>query len=325
MHIEPERVRTLREHKGWSPEALAVRTDKLKGEDGRSLAVGAKTIRRLEGGENRKPRANTLCGLAKALGVELGVLTGELPMPGERKPEISKPSVQVAALIRPRYRLAYALTKQRYGVPASALIEMAPLLFTLLAEGSLRQRRERLTRVREAIAELRGQHDAAGRLAYGLGAYRAEDIADGEEASIEASDVFGRMVPEESYDAEGDLDATNPFADYLKLLADDLDAAERVEVEEGTAWADAPDGFPEYLVCSADLDRIVASSERARFGLERGHVRLADMPNELLADEAVAERVRWIEERVPEEEWSQWTSMITLIDLDLPSDAGAVG
>ncbi|WP_406721602.1 helix-turn-helix transcriptional regulator [Thioclava litoralis] len=324
MQIKPKRVRTLRENKGWSPETLAERTSKLKGEDGRSLAVSAKTIRRLEGGQKHRPRANTLCGLAKALGVERGVLTGDQPMPDERRPENSKPSVQIAALIRPRYRLAYALTKQRYGVPASALIEMAPLLFTLLAEGSLRRRRELLARAREAIAVLNGQHDAAGRLAYGLAAYRAEDIADGEEASIEASDVFGRMIPEGSYDASADPDATNPFADYLKHLSDDLDATARVEVEEGTAWADAPDGFPAYAVCRTDLDRIVASSPRARFGLEQGHVRLADMPDELLADHATAERVRWIEERVPEEEWVEWTAMIASIDLDQSSDVGAV-
>ncbi|WP_176082970.1 helix-turn-helix transcriptional regulator [Martelella sp. HB161492] len=323
MHIEPKRVRTLRENKGWSPEALAGRTSKLKGEDGRSLAISAKTIRRLECSDNHKPRANTLCSLARALGVESGVLTGELPMPSERKQEGSKPSVQISALIRSRYRLAYALIKRRYGVPASALIEMAPLLFTLLAEDSLRQRREHLTRIRAAIAELRGQHDAAGRLAYALGAYRAEDIADGEEASIEAGDVFGRMVPEASYEAESNFDATNPFADYLKDLADKLEVAEKVRVDEGTAYADAPDGFPEYVVCGADLDLIVASSDRARFGLEQGHVHLADVPDELLNHEATAERIRWIEERVPESEWSRWTSMIASFDLDLTLDSGA--
>ena len=317
MNILPERIRTLREGKGWSREQLAEHTARQKDGDGRSLRVDAKTIQRIESGKQHKQRERTVLGLAKALKVDPDVLTGKAPMPKSSAEQDAGPSVQINALIHPRYRLAYQLTSRRYRVPASALIEMAPLMFTLLAEQSLRHRRERVERMEEIAEELHNQHDAAGRLPYSLGAARVEEITVAERRSIEAADVFGEIVPDHMIGlADYDPDATNPFADYLKGLSDELAQPGVVEVEKGTLYASAPDGFPTYDLCRADLDEIVGGSDRARYALTEGHASLGKMPKELLADDAVRDRIAWLERQVPDEEWTRWVSIIESINLD---------
>ena len=316
MHIKPDRLRLLLERNGWSAAALAERVTQEKDSDGKTYRICEKTIRRAKDPENQKPikqRAYTIAGLAKALGVETGVLTGELPMPMPEPDRRTVPDVQVGALIRSRYRLAYGLVKDRYGVSNAALIEMAPLLFTLLAERSLVCRREQVKRIAAAVAELEAQQDVAGRLAYGLASSRAEEIAAGERRSIEAHDVFGRIVPERSRDADGDLEISNPFADYLAHLAEGIDPG-TVELDRDLSFADAPEGFPAYSLFEDDLAAITGGSDRARHALERGHARLTDIPNELKSEAATDARVAWLEERVPDEEWKAQVELREAVD-----------
>ena len=119
--------------------------------------VSVRTIQRLENPAERSnnPRGNTLDRLARALQVEPGVLTGDLPLPDSGNMPASEPRrVQVSAEIAPKARLAYDLVKRRYGVSATEIINMAPLFFALLIEGSLARRREKLEEAGEAIRRL---------------------------------------------------------------------------------------------------------------------------------------------------------------------------
>ena len=316
MNILPERVRTLREAKGWSKQELANRTQRQRDDEGHLLGVTLKTIQRIESGEGRKAQPRKVVGLAKALSVDPNVLTGEAPMPDQTARQDAGPSVQVNALIRPRYRLAYALASRRYGVPASALIEMAPLMFTLLAEQSLRRRRERVERMEEIARELSDHHDAAGRLPYGVGAIDVKNITEAERRSIGAADVFGKIVPDVVAIDDRDPDATNPFADYLRGLSEEIARPDVVEVKEGTLYASAPDGFPGYELCSADLDKIVDDSDRARYALTEGHASLGKMPKELLADDATQDRIVWLEQQVSDDDWNRWASLTESLNLD---------
>ena len=313
MHIDPTRLRELREQRGWSRAGLAAKTQSKLGEDGERLAsVSVRTIQRLENGECDTPRAGTARSLAAALGVEPAVLSGEAPIP-QRKPD--SPSVQINALIRSEYRLAYGLVGRRYGVTARALIEMAPLFFALLAEGSLRWRRKKLAQAREAIEQLEAQH-GQGRLPYGLGAWRAGEIADDEEASIEQDDVFGRKVPEAAHDlGDFDPDDANPFIDYLRKLEGEIAAPDRVKIDG--LGGPGLDGFPAYELCTGDLERITAGSKRALHALQRGHAKLGDIPDELRGEDASAARAAWLEAKVPEEEWASWASLLASIDFSL--------
>ena len=66
--------------------------------------------------------------------------------------------------LSPQLRLAYDLVSHRYGPTRAEIVELAPLLFTLLAEGCLAWRRERLEKVREAAAGLRELAEGASQL-----------------------------------------------------------------------------------------------------------------------------------------------------------------
>ena len=152
MKIYPDRLHRLRKERRLSRAELARRSH-----------VSERTIQRLENesertGTNRK---DTLEYLAKALGVEEGVLTGDSPFPEtDKTPEPER--VQIGAQVAPKARLGYDLIKRRYGVSTTEILNMAPLFFTLLAEGSLAWRREKLQEAGEAIGRLDQMGEEAG-------------------------------------------------------------------------------------------------------------------------------------------------------------------
>ena len=128
--------------------------------------------------------------------------------------------------------------------------------------------------------------------------------------------MFGKIVPDVVAFDDRDPDMTNPFSDYLKGLSDEIAQPDVVDVEEGTLYASAPDGFPAYDLCGAELDRIVDDSARARYSLAEGHTSLGKMPKELLADDATQDRIAWLEQQVPDEDWDRWVSLTESLNLD---------
>ena len=146
MKIDPKSLRSLRQKQGLTRPQLAERAK-----------ITVRTIQRLENEPQQcqKSRKDTLERLAKALGVKEDVLTGELPFHESGKaPASDSERVQIGAQIVPKVRLAYDLIKRRYGVSATEIINMAPLFFALLAEGSLAWRREQLKELKEGIDRL---------------------------------------------------------------------------------------------------------------------------------------------------------------------------
>ena len=87
----------------------------------------------------------------------------------------------------------YTLLKQRYGVNATDLINMAPLFFTLLVEGSLAWRREQLEAAEEAM--WRASALGNGHLACMNAVHHAEKGLSRERRSIEALDPRMRICP----------------------------------------------------------------------------------------------------------------------------------
>ena len=170
QQIDPVRLRSLREEKDLTRLQLA-----------KQSGITEKTVQRLELEKEPQPsRKKTLERLAKALDVEPGVLTGELPPPksdvvstsnssknqrivltgelpppkSDKAPAYDPERVQIGAQVAPKVRLAYDLLKRRYGVSATEIISMAPLFFALLAEKSLADRREKLKELKEGIDRL---------------------------------------------------------------------------------------------------------------------------------------------------------------------------
>ena len=292
--LSPNRLRDLRKAKNLSRAALSGLSN-----------VSVRTIQRLENPAERRsnnPRGNTLARLARALQVEPGVLTGDLPLPDSGKAPASEPRrVQVSAEIAPKARLAYDLVKKRYGVSATEIINMAPLFFALLAEGSLARRREKLEEAGEAISRLDQMRDEVGHWIFGGATTVALNANTLEKESIAKADLFGEHLFSDTHgtitDEPFDPSTGNPFTSYLSRLAADLDDRAVVDVQGGSLRYGTPWGrFPDYHLCNAYLHGVTNGSSNARRALETGSVRLSEIPEELMGEDAGEKRAAWLEE-----------------------------
>ena len=308
MHIDSDRLRTLRKAQGLSRARLAERS-----------RVSERTIQRWEtgSGASRAVREHTLNQLAKVLRVEPDVLTGESPLPVSSDNPAPRPqSVQIGAQVAPKARLAYDLVRRRYGVTLTEVVNMAPLLFVLLAEGSLAWRRKMLEEADEAIGRLEGMQDQTGIGLFNISAGRATDASFHEQESIEKVDLFGTHLLESTtyWGVEPfDPSETNPFAGYLRKLANDLGTPDVVDV--GYVGYVFAQNFPRYDICSADLDRIANGDDAGRLALQNGDARLSEIPQELMADDAGEKRAAWLADRLSD----AWSELLTL-KITLPEE-----
>ena len=297
MKIDSERLRTLREQKGLSRLKLAERS-----------GISERTIQRLENEPHRsqKSQGHTLNNLAKALGVKEkpGVLTGDLPLPNSDKAPTGDDSdrVQMGAQVAPKTRLAYDLIKRRYGVSATEIINMAPLFFALLAEGSLAWRRKKLEEAEDAINRLDQMRDEVGYWIFLTATTVAGNASEPEKHSIAEADIFGEHLLDSPFglpNAPFDPLKVNPFVHYLRKLASEPTISEVVYVDKGDLNFRSQYKFPDYEVCTEELDYISQGSSKARRTLETGHVRLSEIPEELMAEDAGERRIKWLENKLP--------------------------
>ena len=177
----------------------------------------------------------------------------------------------------------------------TTLFNAAPLMFVLLAEGSLHWRREKLREVKEAADQL--QNLGFGHLSFAASAYHAQNGAYDEDVSISECDLFGSQVSEEAFDFGYDPSTNNPFADFLRECARKIDDLDVIYVDE--SWLeDRPlDGFPVHSICDGELKRITGDSRDAQLALVMGYVRLSDIPDELWADDCAEQRKAWLEDQ----------------------------
>ena len=292
MPIEPKRLTELRKHKGLNQTQLATRAK-----------ISPRQIARLESeaSAGSTAREGTINNLAKALDVKPSVLTGEMPMP-EASAHSSLGRVrQVSAWVQPNVGLAYALIKRRYGVSLTTLVNAAPLMFVLLAEGSFAWRREKLKEVEEATERLNSSGSRHLLSTFG-GADRAANGAYAERQSIESRNLFGEDVLEYLVEDGFPFASTNPFAEFLRDLAAKIDDQDIVDVATDGWIADrgALKNFPEFTICNGDVDKFTAGSERLNLALRVGVLRVDHIPEELLTDEAAEARQQWLERQLEE-------------------------
>ena len=212
--------------------------------------------------------------------------------------------VQIGAQIAPKARLAYDLAGRRYGVSATEIINMAPLFFTLLAEGSLTWRREKLEEVSDAIGRLEQVDGQLGYRIFDYGAILADNAHTVEQESIDKADLFGDhlldsdqgLVTDDPFEpSEG-----NPFACYLRKLADDLGSPGLVDLACVDLSYGSPLKFPDYDICGDEVDVVSNGSSDARRALEIGATRLSEIPDDLMGEDAGEERAAWLEARLPD-------------------------
>ncbi len=298
MRVHPETLRRLRKAHGWSQQELA---DKAK--------IEKKTIGRLEsenGGEAREATARQLAGALRLGNPRILVLDPESEAVRDEVSRInfdsggSGPKVHLDS----ETALAYDLVEEHYGVDMHRLIEEAPMLFTLLAEASLAERRRRVGEAKAALEEF--NRALPEHLADSAWAYREE------EDSIERRDLFrhpGDLEWDdpswEKYRKDG-----NPFAKFLKRLANNIEA-------NNGALDPADVEFDPDMVCRGYLfperrARLTGGSRRAGWVLSHGYARLGQIPKRLRGDceDVDRERVEWLEAQITDDEWADCEEMM---------------
>ena len=287
MKIDPARLSRLRNERGLTRPELARRSE-----------ISERTIQRLENEPQQcqKTREDTVNRLARALGVKADVLTGKLPLPEpDGVPVPASERVQIGAQISPKARLAYDLVKRRYAVSATEIINMAPLFFTLLAEGSLARRRKEVEDGSDHLQQIDSGHGVF------IDALTVADMAIAEEEeSIAENDLFGEHLGGDVGGPRFDPSRDNPFVSYLRSKNNELALPGVVDVDGGDLAFGSLSRFPDYDICRDVLDGMTNGSAKAKGALETGYARISEIPDELLGEDAGEERAKWLESRLPE-------------------------
>ena len=297
MKIQPGTLKMLRKIRNLSQQELA---DRAK--------VDKKTIGRIEGGYAGESHGATVRLISGALGLSNPRILAEAPeselVREEARIHSASHSSGTRVHLDSETALAYDMVEEHYGVEVHRLIEEAPMLFTLLAEASLAERRRRLEDARAVLEEFnRALPEHLGDSGW---AYEEE------EESIGRRDLFRHPGNLEWDDPrwEAYRENGNPFSNFLKRLAENLEA--------GNGALDPEDvEFDPDISCRGYLfpelrERITGGSPRAGWVLSHGHVRLGQIPKRLRGEgeDAARERVEWLEAQITDDEWAAYEEMI---------------
>ena len=289
MISHPKTLEVLLQRRGLNQRELA---DKM--------GVSVKTISRIKSG--KPPNPSTLEGVVRVL----NTTREELAAPPSDQTSASEALKaagyrRLSTHISGRRAVQYALVEARYGVSAKALIEMAPLLVTLLAEMSLADRRAGLRALRDARNNL-----VTVAPSHLHGVWRADldldDALESEEASIDAADIRGAEIEDGQAVDDRDL-----FVSYLQKLTVDLDGSHVAHLDGSIDWID-------YDILEEDLSRITNGVPLAEYALTGGHARAKDIPEHLRTDDRAAERAEWLAAQVPEAAKAEWEAQRKLFD-----------
>lgn len=321
MQIEPERLKELRRDvKEWSRQKLAAESK-----------VSARQIARIESSSaSVTVRSTTAKRLARAFDVSEEVLSGNEPVDVARLTSMqrqasklgadadalsgNKPSSgkQLNLKIDSKVQLAYDLVEYcyPYSPGLKSIINLAPLFFVLLAEGSLDWRRKCLEEIRRASNQLYETAKAENHLYFTKYLTNVEGGYAAEEESIEKTDICGETIRNDDSvlffaDADEALYGLNPFMAYLRKFARDTGIlGKKVFPIENSDDPWGPESYI-YLFLKKELEEITGGSHDAEWALRSGDVRLSEIPEELMPekekDDRKNERVAWLEDRLSDE------------------------
>lgn len=260
--------------------------------------VHAKTIQRVLKDPAYRPNRTTCERIAKALGMKPEALAK--PVADMEREELE------AFFAKEGYRtvnvripgdvaLGFEMVERRYGVTPQEQIELAPLLFELVAGMSLAERRARMDEARKAKEALHAASPAhLDGIGVGLG--DIDEALRHEEASIDARDLHGATLPEDQRFDEDSL-----FVSFLSKLADRVAPDAVDEINESFTGS----GKISYAMFGKEIDRIAGGNDRAWFALTHGHALLNSILPELLEADATERRAAWIAGCVPDPIWAE--------------------
>lgn len=313
--IHPEALKAFRARKRWTQEQLA---DATKGQKKVSLP----TVKRIEGTKDGTYSANDRVAdaLAKALGVGIEELSRTPSDEEDREASLRKSGYRpLRTMLDAETAFAFNMVQHIYGIPIRSQIEMAPLFAALLAEASLAWRRERVAEIEATADHLMDL--GGGHFAFAHAAYRSLDGAADERKSIEKRDLFGEHTGPDAFDLGYDPSQNNPFADFLEHLAKKTEA-KTISFDKDFGWKTS-EGLPAYRIGADIIEQLTGGDPDAEYALLRGHVRLKEIPKDLLAEKMEAKRVSWLIACIPEEERAEQEALYKELD-DLLGDFGVV-
>ena len=294
--IKPDVLQRLRKAKGWSQKELANKTEAPK-----SPKIDKQTISRLERGIHKTTRARILEQIARALGVDEAVLTGEAPAPKlEVKPQTLMNQLNVRIGTAARNQLY--LVARRYGLRPSRIVELSPYLFVCAADMSLRQRQKNLD---DYLIQCSQVLNAGKRIPHlmpqltvGSDPDMDNDVnraVSAEQNSINASDLFGDTTKTDAFDIDWQFndETANPFEVYCRELASKAGDAMIFDSWDGV-------NSPTYRVCREEAADIVGGDTDAAEEILAGHVALNEMPKEIRESGMEGERLDWARKKAEE-------------------------
>ena len=313
IRVNPHALTLSRKWRGMSRRVLAAES-----------GVSERHIARIETADSPvSVRRETAERLARVLYDQDEPLEDELRVPYDffRAPARGlnrvTPRVQLSARVSHQVRLAYDLVRLRYGPSVREVMVLAPLLFALLAEGSLQWRRQALNEIEDLNKRLQAFEQSGTRRHLYFTKYTGT-LQEGmylEEKSIKEDDVRGRLVRKDAYMRQYDADDAQPFQDYLAGLATDLEGRDLVDFTAGDRITPDPYwGIEPYRLFPEQLEKLTGGSDRARWALEYGDVRLSSIPERLLEDAATDERVQWLESRLSDEVRTFMEEKVSVLD-----------
>ncbi|KAA0909847.1 helix-turn-helix transcriptional regulator [Aquicoccus porphyridii] len=242
------------------------------------------TLSRWKTGRIENIRSDKLAKLCEALGVTPTEICAEGPLPETAAGGEAARRDQISMVLDTGCRNALALVARRYGVTRQQIVEVAPLLFAIMAEQSLKERRLELQALKDALVKIEGS--APRHLRNRLHAsWNPDDqeLLEAEESSIEHRDLFAVRVGHWDENSAKD----NPFARFLNARLSETGLPN----EEGVAWDD--DDAPRYGVGIEELVDILGEDENARRLILDGKVALAEMPGDI-RKATQDERAAWV-------------------------------
>lgn len=225
------------------------------------------------------------------------------------------PQMMLGARVSPQVRLAYDLVNERYGASVRDIVVLAPLLFVLLAEGSLKWRHSKLMAVCEALEHLNSFGQSDPHLYFTKYTANVDDGYFLEEESIRKADVTGTMLREDSFVREYEYGDVHPFQDYLESRMARLESADIADFNRGDRIT--PDrywGIAPYRLFPERLAALTGGSDYARWAVEYGDVRISEIPKELMDESATKKRVAWLESRLSNDVRALMETSGTLMD-----------
>lgn len=301
-------------------EALARRVKAAGGKTAvaKLARVQRNTLDRLMRGE--VVRTGNLAKIAKALETTPEALNVRKERTKEERPRVAAARQQLQVLVQPTFSNNLDLVALRYGVSATTILQAAPLLFAIMAEESLRERKKRVEEVRVSVNALMSNNLQARLPSILYGAFRAERALDAESASIRSRNLDGDVNLDDEVDEE-----RSPFAEFLskrliELGCSDPDSADSTEttsffVEHQTVFED-------------EFEAIIKEDQRARLALHWGFARIEGIPPDLMrvegeSDERAAARRDWLAAKFPDEHWESHQKMMWEF-LDMAEDKESV-